>query len=389
MLRVMLGLLIFAAADQPGTQNPKGRLESIREAQSEASRRYQAELAGAKTEEQKQKVVDEYLDRVVVNADRALDLARLHPDDPAALDALVSVLRTAGAGPSDRSEKAIEMMARDHVRDERMGDVCQKIFHFFHLPPAENLIRAVMDRNPSRTARGLACHALAQYLKNQALMWRILREHPERIPSFEKSRGKVRIEAFLRGKDSIALEAEAVTFLERCISEFGDVEYGRRTLAGLSEGTLFAALHLKIGEVAPEIDGEDADGKRLRLSDYKGKVVVLTFSGNWCAPCRAMYPHERLLVERLKKEPFALLSVNTDEGKETLRKSMESGEITWRCWWDGNPEGPISTKWGVDGFPTLYVLDDKGVIRFKDVSEEQLDKAVESLLKTVGLDQPS
>jgi hypothetical protein len=75
MLRVLLGLLVFAASNQPGIQNPKERLESIREAQNEASKRYQTQWAGAKTEEQKQKVVDEFLAKVVVNADRALDLS--------------------------------------------------------------------------------------------------------------------------------------------------------------------------------------------------------------------------------------------------------------------------------------------------------------------------
>jgi thioredoxin-like negative regulator of GroEL len=116
-------------------------------------------------------------------------------------------------------------------------------------------------------------------------------------------------------------------------------------------------------------------------------VVVLTFSGNWCGPCRAMYPQERKLIERLKNQPFVLLSVNTDEGKETLRKSINSGEITWRCWCDGGSEGPISTKWGVQSFPTVYVLDAEGVIRFKNVRDEQLDKAVERLLSEMKPEQ--
>ena len=47
-------------------------------------------------------------------------------------------------------------------------------------------------------------------------------------------------------------------------------------------------------EVAPEIEGKDADGDAFKLSDYRGKVVVMTFSGNWCGPCRAMYPDERV-----------------------------------------------------------------------------------------------
>ena len=48
-----------------------------------------------------------------------------------------------------------------------------------------------------------------------------------------------------------------------------------------------------------------------------------------------MYPQERELVVRLKDRPFVLLSVNTDPERETLRKAIRDGEITWRCWWDG------------------------------------------------------
>ncbi len=184
MRNVMLGLLIFVALDQPAPQALKERLDSIRNAQTEASRQYQNVLAEAKTEEQRKEVIEVFLSKVVVNSDRALDLARQHPYDPISLDALVFVIKTAGTGPSDRSEKAIEIMAHDHVMDNRMGDVCQQIFHFFHLPAAERLIRTVLDQNPSRTARGLACHSLAKYLNNQAHIVRMLRDNPVWLPNF-------------------------------------------------------------------------------------------------------------------------------------------------------------------------------------------------------------
>ena len=161
MRSVLLVLLTFVDSEQPRLQTPKEQLESIQEAQKEASQQYRKAWGEAKTEEQRQEVVAEFLAKVMMNADRALDLARQQPDSPTALDALFFVVRTAKAGPSDHSERAIEMMARYHVRGEKMGEVCQQLFHFFHLPAAENLIRTVLDQNPSRTARGLACLALA------------------------------------------------------------------------------------------------------------------------------------------------------------------------------------------------------------------------------------
>jgi hypothetical protein len=96
-----------------------------------------------------------------------------------------------------------------------------------------------------------------------------------------------------------------------------------------------------------------------------------------------MYPHERSLVKRLADKPFALLGVNSDINKEELKKVMEKEEITWRSFWNG-PEGtngPISKKWNVHGWPTIYVLDQKGVIRYKNVRGEKMDEAVDKLLK--------
>ena len=93
-----------------------------------------------------------------------------------------------------------------------------------------------------------------------------------------------------------------------------------------------------------------------------------------------MYPHERSLVKRLEGRQFALLGVNSDP-KDTLRKAMKQENITWRSWWDGgSTEGPIQTQWNIRGWPTTYVLDQKGVIRFRDVRDEGMDKVVDQLL---------
>jgi peroxiredoxin len=94
-----------------------------------------------------------------------------------------------------------------------------------------------------------------------------------------------------------------------------------------------------------------------------------------------MYPHERSLVKRLEGKPFALLGVNSDT-KDRVRQAMKKENITWRSWWDGgNTEGPIAKAWNVSGWPTIYVLDAKGVIRYKNVREKEMDKAVDKLLK--------
>ncbi len=99
-----------------------------------------------------------------------------------------------------------------------------------------------------------------------------------------------------------------------------------------------------------------------------------------------MYPHERSLVKNLAGKPFALIGVNSDSNLESLKPVLEKENITWRSFWNG-PEGtggPIAKAWNVRGWPTIYVLDAEGKIRYRDVRGEQLDKALETLLAEAG-----
>ncbi len=97
-----------------------------------------------------------------------------------------------------------------------------------------------------------------------------------------------------------------------------------------------------------------------------------------------MYPHERSLVKRLADKPFALLGINSDEDREKLKAVLAKERITWRSWWDGgSTSGPIAGKWNVTAWPTIYVLDARGVIRYRNVRGEKLDEAVDKLLQEI------
>ena len=82
-----------------------------------------------------------------------------------------------------------------------------------------------------------------------------------------------------------------------------------------------------------------------------------------------MYPHERSLVKQLAGKPFALIGVNSDADREQIREIVKEKNLTWRSFWNGpdGTRGPISTEWNVKGWPTIYVLDSEGVIRYRNV----------------------
>lgn len=99
-----------------------------------------------------------------------------------------------------------------------------------------------------------------------------------------------------------------------------------------------------------------------------------------------MYPHERSLVKQLSDKPFVIIGVNSDSDLEEIRETVKEKNITWRSFWNG-PEGtggPISRRWNVTGWPTIYVIDAKGVIRYKDARGDELDEAITTLLAEMG-----
>ena len=99
-----------------------------------------------------------------------------------------------------------------------------------------------------------------------------------------------------------------------------------------------------------------------------------------------MYPHERSLVKKLKNKPFALLGVNSDEDLKALEPRLKEESITWRSFWNGpkGTRGPISAEWNVRGWPTIYIIDHKGVIRAKNKRGEAMEDVVMELLAEVG-----
>lgn len=104
-----------------------------------------------------------------------------------------------------------------------------------------------------------------------------------------------------------------------------------------------------------------------------------------------MYPHERSLVKKLKDQPFVLIGINSDPSRETLKKRMSEENITWNSWWDENTSGKIAKAWNIHGWPTVYLVDAKGVIRFKSVGfdEKGFDKTLDTLLVEMGVDVKS
>jgi peroxiredoxin len=281
-----------------------------------------------------------------------LDLAERQRQSPIGLKALVWLCRF---GRQQDTAKYIDLIVRDYLQSEQLVDAFRATAPYAgRVEAPRRLYRAALAGSPHRDVRGLACYYLAYSCV------------PE--PDF--------------GAIAPEREAEAAALLERVIQEFGDVPSYRGPLGELATGSLNAMRHLKVGKQAPDIEGRDAKGLPLKLSDFRGQVVVVTFWADWCVPCQADLPIERAMVEKFAERPFALLGVNGDP-PEQLKQVLARHKVNWRCWADG-PAGPIAASWSVGMWPTTYVIDARGVVRYRAVPADKLEPLVANLLREMG-----
>jgi peroxiredoxin len=302
----------------------------------------------------------------------AAEIARADPKSDAAFSALEWLLTTPRAYHLPPGKAAMKLMTEHHATNPKVGKAVAVLSYVQPWPtdPAYDealaLLRTVAKVNPDRTARGNAALGLA---------WLVKRDF-----ELAESKGK---------SDTNALAAKAEASFEQILKDYGSClnlrpggDRRARTLGDEAKTELYDLRHLRMGQPAPEIEADDLDGTKFKLSDYRGKVVLLVFWASWCSPCMAAVPHERGLVDHFKGRPFALIGVNGDEKTESARKAVEKHRINWRSFSNGKegPAGPIARAWNVRGWPTVYVIDAKGVIRHKYLHGKRLDEPLEELV---------
>jgi thiol-disulfide isomerase/thioredoxin len=321
-------------------------------------------------------------------AARFMAMAEAHPDDPAAVDALVRVILVDFYGAHWKD--AIETIRTRYVTSPRIGPALMTIAYDTTPPEVESFLRAVLKDNSNDKVQAQAAVALSDHLGRLIGEAENMREHPDRFEHAVTRFGRDEVTR-MRDRDTAAMRREMESLLESVVRDYPEAPGSRSDLGDTPSPAELAARRLRslrdltVGKPAPEIEGKDVDGKPMRLSDYRGKVVVLTFWATWCGPCVAMMPHERELIRRMEGKPFVLLGVNGDEDKERMRYQSKELQITWRSFYDGGPDGPISRSWDVRGWPMVVVLDRDGVIRYKGGNDEKkLDEAVGVLMKSDG-----
>jgi hypothetical protein len=213
-----------------------------------------------------------------------LALAEKHPDDPIAVDALIQAVWYVNTTPwpvelvgkEDARARAFVLLQRDHIRSDKLGPLCQRLATGF-AQEYETFLRAVREKSPHESVRAQACLALARFLMGRLHRLRLIEENPELAREFEGLFGKEYL-AGLRREDRAAAEKEAESLFEEAAAKYAAVKLpGGGTAGEKARAELHEVRHIVPGKEAPDIEGEDQDGKRFRLSDYRGKVVLIDF----------------------------------------------------------------------------------------------------------------
>src|SRR5262249_31443832 len=217
-------------------------------------------------------------------AAKFLDLAEKHPNDPIALDALTKAVWQVNTTPwpvevvgeDTARARAFELIQRDHIRSDRLGPLCQRVSYGF-CQEYETFLRAVLAKNPHKNVQAMACLSLGHFLNTRLQRLDLCKDQPELEKEFAGLYGKEYL-ADLRRQERGKATKEVETILEQAAADYGDVMLpGGDTVADRARAELFEIRQLGVGKAAPDIEGEDQDGKRFKLSDYSGKVVLLDF----------------------------------------------------------------------------------------------------------------
>jgi peroxiredoxin len=141
------------------------------------------------------------------------------------------------------------------------------------------------------------------------------------------------------------------------------------------------------GGGAPALELADPEGKVHRLSDYRGKAVLVNFWATWCAPCRAEMPSLERLRRSLEGRPFAILAVNVGESGRVAREFAQQLPVEFQVLLDRDTR--TAKAWGARVLPASFVVGPDGAIRYShfgdlDWSSEAVRLRIEALLPRQG-----
>ncbi|MDO4229594.1 MAG: TlpA disulfide reductase family protein, partial [Capnocytophaga sp.] len=148
------------------------------------------------------------------------------------------------------------------------------------------------------------------------------------------------------------------------------------------DGAIAKLEKLQPGQPAPEIYMEDTDGKSFKLSDLKGKNVLIDFWASWCPDCRKESPNLVKIYNTYKDKNFTILGVSLDRNKDHWKEAIATDGLIWQQGFvEGAWKSEAAKTYALRWLPTSILIDSNGIIVARNIENQKLIKDIEKLIK--------
>ena len=276
-------------------------------------------------------------------ATRMMTLLDAHPDDPQSVSGVVWLVTQCSSFPEGQT--ALQLLATRYVKTAGTAGAIRRL-EFYPFATVRAILENIRDQNPNPAEKAASIHTLGTHHFH-------------------------RYEAAATPEEAKAEKSLAEECYQRILTEFADVTIDGFKLADQASSMLFEIANLSPGAAAPDIVGSDEKDMAFKLSDYRGQTVLVVFWGDWCHGCHGVLPMIADLQKRFTGQNFTVLGVNTDV-KEKALQALQANPLPWRNWLDATTSGPNTTLYNIHHFPTLFLIDEKGIIAMKNPSLDQV-----------------
>lgn len=258
-------------------------------------------------------------------------------------------------------------MAREDLADVLMGPTyfLQKPSHS-HYDYVQSVWQRVLKESLHHDVRGMAAYQLAANAIDATGL--PADKFPEKYPPAMMQRASM----------------DAAAFSVPARKEYGSVIVSDgKTVEQILAGKLRKMNGLQPGKVLPDVEAKNLSGELDKLSNYRGKVVLVDFWATWCGSCVAALPSIVELKEELAGKPFEVITVSIDDHLEAILEYQEGQPMPWVNWHIG-PDSKILDDWDITGVPAYYLIDEQGVIVDNSYFDDGVKEKVRKLVNAVG-----
>ena len=169
--------------------------------------------------------------------------------------------------------------------------------------------------------------------------------------------------------DAMRYESDLVTYADAIKGQFNENPAVQKFIKSMEQ-----AKPLSVGHNAPDFTTTGLNGKPVKLSDYKGKYVMLDFWASWCGPCRAENPNVVKMYKEYHDKGLNILGISLDVEKKDWQQAINADKLTWNHASDLQRfDGPTEKLYHIEAIPSNFIIDPTGKIVAKNITGTELE----------------